>query len=74
MAALLMPRPTFLAAARTILGGVRPTGQPMTAGSPTHTALVERLARGFRVSRQAADIRIETLQLLAPKGQAALSL
>jgi hypothetical protein len=74
MAALLMPRPTFVVAARAAITSIQPGGQPITTGSPAHTALVRDLARRFGVSRQATAIRLETLRILTPQGQAALNL
>ena len=71
MGALLMPKPLFVAAARAAIGG---TTDPVSAGSPAHTALVAGLASRFAVSRQAAGIRLEALAILTPRGQGSLTL
>jgi hypothetical protein len=71
MAALLMPRTLFIAAARVVLDVA---GGAVTAGSPKHAALVQDLAGTFNVSRQAASIRLETLGILTPRGQGSLTL
>lgn len=67
MAAMLMPRPVFVAACRVEfdrLGAGR-----VDQGTPLADALARRLAGLFQVSRQAAAIRLGTLALLAVPGQ-----
>jgi hypothetical protein len=71
MAALLMPRTLFIAAARAALDAA---GGPVTAGSPEHAALVQDLAGTFNVSRQAVSIRLDTLGILTPRAQGSLTL
>ena len=72
MAALLMPRRLFKKAARAIrsASGI---GTP-TVSSSAAVLLAQRLAETFAVSRQAAAIRLETLQLVRPEGASALGL
>jgi hypothetical protein len=71
MAALLMPRRIFASACIQIIdeNGWRPD---VLAGSTEHRRLCRLLANRFHVSRQAADIRLETLQLLTPQGRTKL--
>jgi Zn-dependent peptidase ImmA (M78 family) len=67
MAALLMPRPVFVAACRaefTRLGVNR-----IDQRTPLADNLARRMAELFRVSRQAAAIRLGTLNLLSVPGQ-----
>jgi hypothetical protein len=59
MAALLMPRSIFGAAARSLLDASR-----------AHAAVVEQLARRFEVSRQATRIRLTALGMVLDAGSA----
>lgn len=68
MAALLMPRKVFAAACFEVIDDAGWTGDVKTS-SIEHRMLTQRLAERFQVSRQAADIRLETLQLLAHDGR-----
>lgn len=71
MAGLLMPRdvllPVFRAEVEAALQGRSPV-----RGTPEATALAARLAARFQVSRQAALIRLDTLDLLVSAGQTEL--
>ena len=62
MAALLMPKPVFAAAYDQEAERLKTTERPIAQGSSRHEWLVGRLARRFTVSRQAARIRLTTLQ------------
>src|SRR5262249_32478963 len=68
MAALLMPRPVFLAVARDLLTGSRPP----SLGTQEARQLIGELASRFEVSRQAAEIRLTTLGVVGAVGQQAL--
>lgn len=67
MAALLMPRPIFIAVCQQELS--RLGNQPVFAGTAEADAIAGQLARAFQVSRQAAMIRLKTLGVLATRGQ-----
>lgn len=67
MAALLMPRKVFIAAHDQIIGQAGWNGD-VQADSPQGRTLIRTLADRFQVSRQAAAIRLETLQLFAKPG------
>jgi hypothetical protein len=71
MAALLMPRPVFLAVVKGLEGG---KNRQVSPGSVETRQLVEELALRFEVSRQAAEIRLTTLGVLARAGQGTLAL
>jgi hypothetical protein len=68
MAALLMPRAAFRAAAAAALErlGIRP--EPL-GGSAVAVMLASEMATVCDVSRQAATIRLETLGIVRPAGQ-----
>ena len=68
MAALLMPRKVFIAAYGQMVEQAGWTGG-VQADSPQSRTLIRSLADRFQVSRQAAAIRLETLQLLAEPGR-----
>ncbi|MCI0464150.1 MAG: ImmA/IrrE family metallo-endopeptidase [Gemmataceae bacterium] len=72
MAALLMPKPVFLAAFRKELDQAGWSEVRIERNSLEARVLVTNLAAFFQVSRQAAAIRFETLALLAAPGQADL--
>ncbi len=67
MAALLMPRSVFAQACRTELS--RLGKERVLADTSEAEAIAARLARAFQVSRQAAMIRLKTLEVLAVTGQ-----
>lgn len=69
MAALLMPRGLFSALTRDVLGTL--PGAPLTLSptAPELSALVERIAREFSVSKHSAAIRLETLGFVRRDGQ-----
>lgn len=69
MGALLMPKPTFLAAVDQELVRLDATNMPVSAGSPQHDRLVGQLARRFTVSKQAARIRLTSLKVVRPANQ-----
>ena len=62
MAALLLPKPVFLAAFEQERERIRAGELRIAEGSSKHEWLVSLLARRFTVSRQAAGIRLTTLQ------------
>jgi len=64
MAALLMPRPLFVQAFYEETGG-----ENLSRGTADVTGIVARLASRFQVSKQAAEIRLSTLQLVSAAGQ-----
>jgi hypothetical protein len=68
MAALLMPRKIFSAACVQVINDLG-WNQDVQSGSLQHRTLTRSLAERFQVSRQAADIRLETLQLLTQQGR-----
>lgn len=70
MAALLMPRSFFLQVARIEIGAAFPDHDRVPAGSEVRIAAA--LAERLDVSKQAARIRLETLGLVDPPGQAKL--
>lgn len=72
MAALLMPKPVFLAAFRQELDQASWSQRKIERNSHEAQALVAKLAAFFQVSRQAAVIRFETLGMLSTPGQAEL--
>jgi hypothetical protein len=67
MAALLMPRSLFAAAARTEIEKVSPGAGTVPAGR--EDAIAAALAATFEVSKQAARIRLTTLHFVASTGQ-----
>jgi hypothetical protein len=67
MAALLMPRPLFVAVCKKEL--LRIGKDRIFMGTPEGDALASRVAQAFQVSRQAALIRLKTLEVLASPGQ-----
>jgi IrrE N-terminal-like domain len=64
MAALLMPRPTFRRVAFQHITAKSLTD--LTAGSPSADTLATEMAAIFEVSRQAASIRLETINIVTP--------
>ncbi len=67
MAALLMPRQLFIAVCQEEL--LRLGKDRIFADTPQAEALAAHLAKAFQVSRQAAMIRLNTLEVLATRGQ-----
>ena len=67
MAALLMPRPLFVAVCQKQL--LRLGKDRIYADTPEADAIASQVARAFQVSRQAAMIRLKTLEVLAARGQ-----
>jgi hypothetical protein len=67
MAALLMPKALFAAAFNEEIERLRLTR--IERGSAAALLMVDRLAPRFKVSKQAAGIRLETLQLLFLPGE-----
>lgn len=67
MAALLMPQRLFLEAARSEIRAAYPLKNQIPPGGESGVAV--KLATRFKVSRQAARIRLETLGVLSPAGQ-----
>lgn len=70
MAALLMPRRVFAEVARGEIDAAYPTTKTVPAGGDER--IVAKLAATFQVSRQAARIRMGTLNLISPPGQGQL--
>jgi hypothetical protein len=68
MAALLMPRKVFAAAYTQAIEEAGWNGE-VKADTVQHRTLTRLLAERFQVSRQAAGIRLETLQLLSQEGR-----
>lgn len=71
MAALLMPRKVFVAVCNQVIDEAG-WGRNLIADSPQCRFLIRTLAEQFEVSRQAAAIRLETLQLLTQRGRSKL--
>ncbi len=72
MAALLMPASVFtsmVSRARAALGHEG----PIEIDSPVAVELASRLAPSFLVSKQAAEIRLNTLKIVTPAGQRPLA-
>jgi hypothetical protein len=69
MAALLMPRTIFR---RLAYRHIDPERGQLTIGSPAVTALAADLAGVFRVSKQAAAIRLQTIGIATPAGVSTL--
>ncbi len=69
MGALLMPKPTFVAAAEQGRAFLGVAARPIEAGSATHDELAAILAQRFTVSRQASRIRLESLGIVQAAGQ-----
>jgi hypothetical protein len=67
MAALLMPRPLFVAFCQKEL--LRLGKDRAFTDTPEAEAIAGQVAKAFQVSRQAAMIRLKTLQVLAAVGQ-----
>jgi hypothetical protein len=67
MAALLMPRPLFIKVCQDEIAQF--PGQRVNQGSAELPALVQKIASRFKVSRQAASIRLDTLEMLSVPGQ-----
>jgi hypothetical protein len=67
MAALLMPRQLFVAVCQKQM--VRLGKDRICADTPEADAIAGHLAKAFQVSRQAATIRLKTLEVLATRGQ-----
>jgi Zn-dependent peptidase ImmA (M78 family) len=69
MAALLMPKPVFTTAVRQGRESLGVSDRSIEAGSTTQEQLVILLAQRFRVSKQAARIRLNTLGITQPASQ-----
>jgi len=67
MAALLMPRPLFVAVCEKEL--LRLGKDRVFTDTPEADAIAGHVAKAFQVSRQAAMIRLKTLEVLATRGQ-----
>ena len=67
MAALLMPRQLFIAVCQKQL--VRLGTDRIYTDTPEADAIAGHVAKAFQVSRQAAMIRLKTLEVLATRGQ-----
>lgn len=74
MAALLMPRKLFSSMAGDERGALELAPFPLPDGSIDADRLVRKLAARFGVSRQAAEIRLRTLGLVADPSAQALGL
>lgn len=74
MAALLMPRKLFLEIARAVRPDLAPTPFPLVDGSPDGDRLGRELATRFDVSRQATQIRLRTLGLVADPSEPGIGL
>jgi hypothetical protein len=72
MAALLMPKTLFAEVARTELEAENLDCAVVQPGSAALRPVIARLAERFAVSRQATEIRLQTLRLVAPIGQSPL--
>lgn len=70
MAAVLMPRPVFVPVCQKEL--LRMGKDRIVIDTPEAGTLASRVAQAFQVSRQAAVIRLKTLELLARPGQESL--
>ena len=69
MAALLMPQGLFRQLAGTVVEHRRLNIGTLVVGSAAAAAVTAEMAALFDVSRQAAGIRLETLEILSPAGQ-----
>jgi hypothetical protein len=67
MAALLMPKSLFMTVARAEVAKVFDGGDAIPSGG--EDCIASRLAPMFKVSRQAARIRLQTVGLVAVRGQ-----
>ena len=67
MAALLMPRPLFMAVCQKLL--LRLGKDRVFTDTPEAGVIASEIATAFQVSRQAATIRLKTLGVLAAGGQ-----
>jgi len=67
MAALLMPRPLFIAVCQKQL--LKLGKDRIYGDTPEADVIAGQVARAFQVSRQAAMIRLKTLEVLATHGQ-----
>jgi hypothetical protein len=72
MAALLMPRALFGALAKQEATRLGLDAEDIVVGGGGSRLLAVELAKLMKVSRQAATIRLETLGIARPAGQAAL--
>ena len=72
MAALLMPQSLFRQLAGEVAERRGLAGDALNIGSVAAATLTAEMATLFMVSRQAAGIRLETLGILSPVGQARL--
>lgn len=72
MGALLMPRPVFQRAVLAELERLGLTKKLVPPGSNEHVIMVERLARRFTVSKQAARIRLNSFRVLRSGAQATI--
>ncbi len=69
MAALLMPQTLFRRSAVNMVKAHSLGAGTLVAGSPSAALLTAEMAALFEVSKQAAGIRLETLEILSPVGQ-----
>jgi hypothetical protein len=69
MAALLMPQTVFRATAANAIERLALDSADLVAGSKVAGILATTMSEAFEVSRQAAGIRLQTLQILSPTGQ-----
>jgi hypothetical protein len=74
MASLLMPGSVFADAAKRTIQSLCAAAAKPGIGSTQFRLIVAELAARFAVSRQAAAIRLETLQLVSSAGQSSLDL
>lgn len=72
MGALLMPRPLVLAVVKEERQGLGIADQTLVAGSHAHAALTGSLSRRFKVSKEVAGIRLDTLAIAKARAQRTL--
>ena len=73
MAALLMPRDIFRKVAYRVISELTLGVANLVAGSRAAAAVIEGISREFDVSKQAAGIRLQTLEIVSPSGQPRLA-
>ncbi len=73
MAALLMPKPIFFDVARRQIRSLGISQSSLVAGSSPLLPLIRELSEQFKVSKQAATIRLESTGLVSPRAQARLT-
>ena len=72
MSALLMPKSLFLSVVKEERDRLDVSDRALRVGSPAHRALATILSRRFKVSKEAASIRLETLSISKPAQQLTL--